>query len=108
MGDFPKSDHIYGQTWQAAGARNHKEPVVSQRCCYSCDQIGHFVRDCPGINTIGDNSTGGRMDGIKEPHSKSKGSAVDSNFKRKSTELNHVKCYICGEKGHIGPAMCGL
>jgi len=41
------------------------------------------------------------MDGVKEPHSKRKSSAVDSNFKRKSTELNHVKCYNCGEKGHI-------
>ena len=40
-----------------------------------------------------------RMDVSKEPKSKSSISAADS--KGKSTELSHVKCYNCGERGHI-------
>ena len=65
--------------------------------------VGHFAKDCPGIiKKGGDSNPGGRtVDGVQESHSKSKISAVDSALKWKSAELSHVKCYNCGEKGHI-------
>jgi len=67
----------YIQTRQAVGDWDRKEPV---RRCYSCDKIGHFAKDCPGITKKGgDSNPGGRtMDVVQELHPKSKISAVDS------------------------------
>ena len=94
----------YVQTRQAVGTvrgSDHKPPVVSQRRFYSCDRTGHFAKDCPGIKSENKQKvdTNSVMDGSKEHKNKSNNSAADS--KGKSTDLSHVKCYNCGERGHI-------
>ena len=43
----------YVQTRQAVGDWDRKVPVGSSRRCYSCDKIGHFAKDCPGITKKG-------------------------------------------------------
>ena len=46
------------------------------------------------------------MDVSKEPKSKSGISAADS--KGKSTGISHVKCYNCGERGHIATTWAAI
>jgi len=92
----------YVQTRQVVGAvggSDRKPPVVHQKRCYSCDRIGHLAKDCSANkseNRKEEAKSIVRMDGSKELKNKS---AADS--KAESTELNHVKCYNCGEKGHV-------
>ena len=73
---------------------------MSQKRCFSCNQVGHFVKDCP-VNKNDDNS---RIEKEESSGSKSvtktKGNSTVATGRSKGEQSN-VKCYNCGQRGHI-------
>ena len=48
----------YVQTRQASntpGSHSHSRPLVNQKRCFVCNQLGHFAKDCP-LNKPDDNT----------------------------------------------------
>ena len=79
---------------------SHNRSFVSQKRCFSCNQVGHFVKDCP-VNKNDDN--------IRAEKEESSGSKSVIKIKSNNTvatgrsrgEQSNVKCYNCGQRGHI-------
>ena len=82
------------------GVHSHNTSFVSQKHCFSCNQVGHFVKDCR-VNKNDDN--------IRAEKEESSGSKFVAKTKSNNTvatdrsrvEQNNVKCYNYGHQGHI-------
>ena len=75
---------------------SHNRSFVSQKRCFSCNQVGHFVKDCPDDNS--------RAEKEESSGSKSVAKTKSNNTVatgRSKGEQSNVKCYNCGQRGHI-------
>ena len=81
------------------GSCSHSRPFVSQKHCFVCNRVGNFARDYP-VHKQDDN--------IKEEKKENPNSKPVNGKKNSTTgankslgEQNNVKCYTCGQRGHI-------
>ena len=74
--------------------------ICESKVLFSCNQVGHFVKDCP-VNKNDDNS---RAEKEESSGSKSVAKTKSNNTVatgRSKGEQSNVKCYNCGQRGHI-------
>ena len=74
--------------------------ICESKVLFSCNQVGHFVKDCP-VNKNNDNS---RAEKEESSGSKSVAKTKSNNTVatgRSKGEQSNVKCYNCGQRGHI-------
>jgi hypothetical protein len=87
-------------TSRSASANSNASSGAENVRCFSCNEMGHYVRDCPGGRKCRNcNEAGHEHRNCPHP---SRCSACGKEGHR-TAECSVVKCYNCGSRGHIRP-----
>ena len=92
---FQEGQINHVQIENEARLRTHPNTKVTTKCCYSCEEEGHFSRDCSIKRTT-------RFPIVEVDYDEEdyKDLFPKERPKKKKKDLSHIECYKCKKTGH--------